>query len=170
METKFLNESTVMINGTTWSITEPVLSNLGTDGEVAFFSKATHTDKEGDVNEIDIHWPSETGEWDDLNEDDFYVAYQDQYTLNEILSDARPFKEMEIKNLSTNGGVTATVNGVDGVFTVSDPYDKKNPCRVLFNGEDIEEELRKHDPSCLEHIKQNAIDCHVLDMLCDNSN
>ena len=62
METKFLNESTVTINGTTWSITEPVLSNLGTEGEVAFFSQATYIDKEGDVNEIAIHWPSEDGE------------------------------------------------------------------------------------------------------------
>lgn len=81
MNTEMLNENTVLINGTTFAITVPVLDNFGIDGEVAFYATAKNVTENADVIEVGIYWPTTTGDWDDVNEDDFYVCASDQYLI-----------------------------------------------------------------------------------------
>lgn len=78
MKTMMLSEDMVFINGSKWQITPPVLDNIGTDGEVAFYSTATRSDDDGDEIQIVIFWHTETGDWEDVNEHDFHVRYSDQ--------------------------------------------------------------------------------------------
>jgi hypothetical protein len=82
MKTEMLNENTVLINDTTFSITTPVLDNFGTTGEVAFYSTATNVNENADVTEVRIYWPTQTGVWDDVSIDEFYIRTEDQFKLS----------------------------------------------------------------------------------------